>query len=194
MLFKKNLAMKERANAALVGLQRSAYAMSMLRSRLESRINFILNENGDAKSESGKELAKVLELVKNGEVILNDISEKIESTRFLEEFITILDGAAATVNEIKSDIEQLMPLAEAALQEMHDIISEISGDMASELREEFEPAILAEVSAAIASEKEKDAAATIGVMARIPVKVNEEGGCSAIPKKESIEEPEGVPA
>jgi hypothetical protein len=196
VLFKKNLAMKERANTALTDLQRSAYAMSMLRSRLESRINFILNEKGGAKSESCQELARVLKLVKNGEVMLNDISEKIESARFLEEFIAILDGAAASVNEIKNDIEQLMPLAEAALQELHAALSKVSVDMPPELREEIEQAILAEVSAAIANDKEKNTAATIAVVANTPLKANgmeEEGEDSSMPPEENIPEQEGVP-
>lgn len=151
MLFKKSLTVKERANAALASLQRNAYAMGMLRSRLESRINFILNENG-GKTEGYQELARVLELVKNGEMILNEMSEKVESARFLEEFIMIIDSAASSVSEIKGDLEQLVPMAEAALSEMHDAISRVSaGMMSPELRHEIEPAILAEASAAIAA-------------------------------------------
>src|SRR5215211_5354747 len=80
--------------------------MGMLRSRLESRINFILNENG-GNTEGYQELARVLELVKNGEMILNEMSEKVESARFLEEFIMIIDSAASSVSEIKGDVEQL---------------------------------------------------------------------------------------
>jgi hypothetical protein len=195
VLFKKNLAMKERANTALTNLQRSAYAMGMLRSRLESRIDFILNENGGTKSESYHELAKVLKLVKNGEVMLNDLSEKIESTCFLEEFIAILDGAAASVHEIKNDIEQIMPLAEATLQELHDAISKVSVDMPPELREEIEQAILAEVSAAVANDKEKNTAAPIAVVANVLVKANkvEEEEDSFTPPEKNIREPEGVP-
>jgi hypothetical protein len=151
LLFKKSLTVKERANAALASLQRNAYAMGMLRSRLESRINFILNENG-GKTEGYQELTRVLELVKNGEMILNEMSEKVESARFLEEFIMIIDSAASSVSEIKGDIEQLVPMAEAALSEMHDAISRVSaGMMSPELRQEIEPAILAEASAAMAA-------------------------------------------
>jgi 2-phospho-L-lactate guanylyltransferase (CobY/MobA/RfbA family) len=160
VLFKKNLTIKERAAAALAGLQRNAYAMSMLRSRLESRVNFILNQQNGVKSGSYHELAKVLELVKNGEMILNDMSEKIEAARFLEEFIIIIDGAAASISEIKTDIQQLVPMAEMALQEMHDAIARVSVGMSKELRQEIEPAIFAEVSAAIAIEKEKDTLVT----------------------------------
>jgi hypothetical protein len=178
LLFKKSLTVKERANAALASLQRNAYAMGMLRSRLESRINFILNENG-GNTEGYQELARVLELVKNGEMILNEMSEKVESARFLEEFIMIIDSAASSVSEIKGDVEQLVPMAEAALSEMHDAISRVSaGMMSPELRQEIEPAILAEASAAIA--------ATTSSAATVEAK-NEE--TESDPKEE---EPEGV--
>jgi hypothetical protein len=147
-LFKKSASLKERANAALASLQRNAYAMGMLRSRLESRINFALREKRCA--ESCQELTKVLELVKNGELILHEMSEKIESARFLEEFVAIMDSAASSVSEIKGDLEQMVPAAEAALEEMHDAISKVSTGLPVELAE---PAILAEVTAAIAAGK-----------------------------------------
>jgi hypothetical protein len=150
LLFKKNASIKERANAALASLQRNAYAMGILRSRLESRINFILN--GSGRTEGYQELTRVLELVKNGELILHEMSEKIESARFLEEFVVIMDSAASSVSAIKNDLEQMVPAAEAALEEMHEAISKVSG-MPAELGE-IEPGILAEVTAAIAADKQ----------------------------------------
>lgn len=150
-MFKKNASIKERANAALASLQRNAYAMGMLRSRIESRVNFILNEKGNA--ESCQELSRVLELVKNGELILHEMSDKIESARFLEEFAAIMGSAASSVSEIKEDLEQMVPAAEAALEEMHDAISKVSTGLPAELRQEIDPGILAEVTAAIAAGK-----------------------------------------
>lgn len=147
-MFKKNASMKERANAALASLQRNAYAMGILRSRLESRINFALNQKGGA--EGCQELTRVLELVKNGEMILHEMSVKVESARFLEEFAVIMDSAASSVSEIKDDLERMVPAAEAALEEMHDAISKVSTGLPAEL---MEPGILAEVTAAIAAGK-----------------------------------------
>lgn len=177
-MFKKSPSIKDRANAALASLQRNAYAMGILRSRLESRINFILNENG--KTEGYQELSRVLELVKNGELILHEMSEKIESARFLEEFVMIMDSAASSVSGIKGDLEQMVPAAEAALEEMHDAISKVSTGIQAELRQEIEPGILAEVTAAIAAGK-----------ACNPV-VEEREVAPAEEEKE--EEPERVPA
>lgn len=123
--------------------------MGMLRSRLESRINYSLSQ----KQSSYQELTKVLELVKNGEMILREMSEKIESARFLEEFVVIMDSAASSVSDIKGDLEQMMPAAEAALEEIHDTIFNGSTGLAAEIRREMDPAILAEVTAAIDDSK-----------------------------------------
>jgi hypothetical protein len=142
-LFKKNASITERANAALASLQRNAYAMGMLRSRLESRVSFIINEKGGVGS--CQELSRVLELVKNGELILHEISDKIESARFLEEFATIMDSAASSVSEIRDDLEQIVPAAEVALEEIHNAISKMSVGLPDDLRQE----ILLEAAAAV---------------------------------------------
>jgi hypothetical protein len=182
VLFKKNASIRERASAALASLQRNAYAMSMLRSRLESRADFLLKEDG-GDSGSYKELSRILELVKNGELILNEMSEKIESARFLEEFIMIMDSAAESVSGIKDDMEQLVPVAEAALEEMQDAIAKVSVGISAELRQEMEPEILAQVMAVIASEKATAASAAASV------EVKRETSASI---GEKIKEPEGV--
>src|SRR5439155_25967216 len=104
--------------------------MGILRSRLESRINFILSANG--KSESCQEMTLVLELGKKGEMILHEMSEKIESTRYLEDFIMISEGAASSVSEIKDDIEHMVPAAEAAREEIHHASSRLAGRHAGE--------------------------------------------------------------
>jgi hypothetical protein len=150
---KKNnhASIKERANAALTNLHQNAYAMNMLRFTLETRINFILNDKG--KTEGYQELTRVLELVKNGELILNVICERIESARYLHEFIMIIDNAALSISDMKNDIEQMLPAAEAALLEMHAAIAKVSTGLLPDLRQEIEPALLAEVSAAVAAEK-----------------------------------------
>jgi hypothetical protein len=169
--------MKERANAALARIQRNAYAMGILRSRLESRISLILNQNG--KTDGYSDLTRVLELVKNGELVLHEISEKIESARFLEEFTVIMDSAASSVSEIKDDLERMVPEAEAALEKMHEAISNVSTGLPTELRHEIEPGILAEVSAAIAAGKPSVSVAEVS---------------ATLPEEKEEEEPERVPA
>jgi hypothetical protein len=133
----------------------------MLRSRLESQLSFILNNNNNSNRERYQEVTKILELVRNGERILGEISDKVESTRLLEEFIRIMDEAAMSVNEIKIDIEQLMPIAELALQDIHNAISTMPvADILPELEQEIELAILAEASSVIAKKKENEGTPT----------------------------------
>lgn len=121
MLFRRDTAsLRERAQLALASIQRNAYAMSMLRSRLESRV-------GASTGDSRQELARVLELVKNGESILTEMSGKMEAAKYLEEFIMIIDSAAGSVGGIRDDIEKMVPIAESALAEIHEAVSKISG-------------------------------------------------------------------
>ena len=63
MLFRKDATIRERVTVALANLQRNSYAMSMLRGKLEARINFILSDGG--KGGEYQEMARVLDLVKN---------------------------------------------------------------------------------------------------------------------------------
>lgn len=151
--------MKERANAAFTNLQQNSYEMSMLRRRLESQISFILDNNNDNNNDRYQEFYRILELVKVGEMVLHELSDKIESTRLLEEFIRIIEGAATSIGEIKDDIEQIIPIAESALQDIQDAITKISIGIVPELEQETERAILTEVMTIIASKNEKEATA-----------------------------------
>lgn len=151
--------MKERANAAFTNLQQNSYEMSILRRRLESQISFILDNNNDNNNDKYQEFYRILELVKVGEMVLHELSDKIESTRLLEEFIRIIEGAATSIGEIKDDIEQIIPIAESALQDIHDAITKISIGIVPELEQETERAILTEVMTIIASKNEKEATA-----------------------------------
>jgi hypothetical protein len=47
----------------------------------------------------------------------------------------------------------MLPAAEAGLSEMHAAITKVSTGLLPGLRQEIEPAVLAEVSAAVAAEK-----------------------------------------
>jgi hypothetical protein len=153
LLFRKDSTLRERATVALANLQRNAYAMSMLRSRIESRVNFILKSQQGKEGDEYRELERILELVRNGELILNELSGKIEAVRFLEEFVMIIDGAAESVGAIKGDVEHLVPLAESALAEMHDAISRISSGLydpnPGQAQVDLQNSIIAEAKAAV---------------------------------------------
>ncbi|MCI0559548.1 MAG: hypothetical protein MN733_13725 [Nitrososphaera sp.] len=85
------------------------------------------------------------------------------SARFLEEFVVIVNSAAASVSEIEDDLRELVPTAEAALTEMNDAIARISTGAGQESRQDMEPSILAQVTAAIASEKPQSSASASDV-------------------------------
>lgn len=136
LLIRKGYAINDRAGAALANLQRSASAIGMLRSRIESRVN-----PGACTPDPG--LDRVLELVKSAELLLREMSFKAESARYLDEFIKIMSGARENIGGIEGDILELVPRAESALSEMNDVISNILQSMSPAV----DPAIIERASA-----------------------------------------------
>jgi hypothetical protein len=92
---KKNASMNERATSALSTLQQNALARNILRSSLESRMNFIISHKG--KTEDYEELAWVQDLVKKDEMVLNTISDRKESSKNLGELLTMINNASLTM-------------------------------------------------------------------------------------------------
>lgn len=149
---KKNATFSERANMALASLKRNSYAMGMLRSKLESKISQAIASQ--RPGQDSQELTKMLELIKGGELLLDELSTKVESARILEEFIVILDSAAMSVSEITGDMEKMVPTAERALQEMHDaIIKTTMGGPSSQEQESERQHIMEEAATASISER-----------------------------------------
>jgi hypothetical protein len=144
----RNASIKERENSALATVQHNTYAMNILRSRLESRINFIISNKG--KTEHYQELAWMLELVEKGELILNLISDRMESVQYFDEFITIISNVSSSMSEVKDNVEQTVEAAEASLSELHDAISKVSMHLLPDLRQEIEPALISELSSVLA--------------------------------------------
>jgi hypothetical protein len=91
----------------------------------------------------------VLELVKNGKLILNVIFESIKSARCFHEFIIIINNAASSISHIKKDIEQMLAVAEVAISEIHNAIIKASTQLLPDLGPQIEPALLAELPAAL---------------------------------------------
>lgn len=147
----KNTSIKERENSPLSTVQHNACAMNILRSRLESRINFIVTNKG--KTEHYQELAWMLELVEKGEFILNVISDRIESVQYLHEFITIMGNVSSSISEVRDDVEQTVEAAEASLSGLHDAISKVSTRILPDLRQEIKPVLVSEVSSVFAPGK-----------------------------------------
>ncbi|HVD21143.1 MAG TPA: hypothetical protein VNB95_04305, partial [Nitrososphaera sp.] len=110
-----------RANSALAMLQQNARAMNILLSSLESRMDLIISNKGSTVDY--EELARVLDLMKKGELVLNAISYMEESAQYLEEFITIINNAALSMGEVRNGIDDTIAVAGAFLSQLHDAIS-----------------------------------------------------------------------
>lgn len=147
----RDTSIKERENSPLSTVKHNACALNTLRSRLESRINFIVSNKG--KTEHYQELAWMLELVEKGEFILNVISDRIDSVQYLDEFITIRSNVSSSISEVRDDVEQTVEAAEASLSGLHDAISKVSTRLLPDLRQEIEPVLVSELSTEFAPGK-----------------------------------------
>ena len=148
---KKATSVKERANSALVMLQQNARAMNILRSSLESRMDLIISNK--ESTEDYEELARVLDLVKKGELVLNAISDRKESAQYLEEFIMIINNAALSMGEVRNDIDDTIAVAGALPSQLHDAISRVPTGALPDSRDEMEPSLFAELSTILAASK-----------------------------------------
>ena len=120
----RDTSIKERENSPLSTVKHNTCAMNILRSHLESRINFIVSNKG--KAEYYQELAWMLELVEKGEFNLNVISDRIKSVQYLDESMTIMNNVSSSISEVRDDVEQTVEAAEASLSGLHDAISKVS--------------------------------------------------------------------
>jgi hypothetical protein len=148
---KKTTPVKERDNSALATLQQNAPAMNILRSSLESRRNLIISNKGS--SEDYEELARVLDLVKKGELVLDAISDRKESAQYLDEFITIINNAALYMGEVRDDIDNTIVVAGALLSQLHDAIFKVPTGVLPDSRDGIEPSLFAELSTILAAGK-----------------------------------------
>jgi hypothetical protein len=137
---KKTTSVKERDNSALATLQQNAPAMNILRSSLESRRNLIISNKGS--TEDYEELARVLDLVKKGELVLDAISDRKESAQYLDEFITIINNAALYMGEVRNDIDNTIVVAEALLSQLHYAISKVPTGVLPDSRDGIKPSLL----------------------------------------------------
>lgn len=145
---KKNASINERATNTLSTLQQNARAMNILRSSLESRMNFTISNKGN--TEDYEELAWILDLVKKGEMVLNTISDRKESDHYLEELITIINNTALSMGEVRNGIDDAIVVAWPLLSQLLDAISKVSTGALPDSRDEMEPSLLAELSMILA--------------------------------------------
>lgn len=188
---KRHTDLKERTCQAISDLETEIKAMYSLRSRLQSSVNDALasamssydKEQATRKIEDYDELANLLNIVRSAEMLLQNLSVKIDSTRYLQELVTILDRAMVSLRVIKSDISGIVPAIDTTLDMITNSIVEIRTDLKIE-EEEISvqnngselPAVIAEVAIELPSLEKQGKPASA---ATIPDTRTEEVPCSA---------------
>lgn len=134
---KKDIDLKERTYQAMSDLETELKSMHSLHNRLQSTVNDAL---ASAMKSDNKELANhyieeyddlvdLLNIVKSAEMLLQNLSVKIDSARYLQEFVVILDSAMISLRVIKSDISRIVPVIDTTLDTISNSITEIRADL-----------------------------------------------------------------
>ena len=132
---KKDVDLKERTVQAISDLETEIKAMHSLRNRLQTNVNDSLLEamKSDNKEmvtryiDEYNDLVNLLDIVKSAEMLLQNLSVKIDSARYLQQLVAILDSAMRSVRVIKSDISRIVPAVDSTLDRISSTIVEIKG-------------------------------------------------------------------
>ncbi|MEM2760464.1 MAG: hypothetical protein QXU32_08065 [Nitrososphaerales archaeon] len=132
-LSKKDIHLKERTFQAISDLETEIKAIHSLRSRLKSSVNDSLfaamkvenKEKSLCYIDEYNDLTNLLAIVRSAEMLLQNLSVKIDSVRYLQELVTILDSATRSVHMIKFDISRLLPAVNSALDMINGTIVEM---------------------------------------------------------------------
>ena len=120
MLFnKKEAHFSERAATVVSSLQRDAFAMVSLRTRLEAK----MKGEDFAASKKAELFSTLLNLVRASESALDELAGTSESLQYLNEFMAIISRAADSVSAVRSDMEKAIPEAEKALEEIMGLVA-----------------------------------------------------------------------
>jgi len=134
-LLKKDMDLKERTVQAMYNLETEIKAIHSLRNRLQKNVNDSLLEavKSDEPTthylDEYDDLVKLLNIVKSAEMLLQNLSVKIDSTQYLQEFVNILDSAMRSVYTIKSDISRIVPVVDSTLDRINNSIMEMKTEL-----------------------------------------------------------------
>ena len=132
---KKDMDLKERTVQAMYNLETEIKAIHSLRNRLQKNVNDSLLEavKSDEPTthylDEYDDLVKLLNIVKSAEMLLQNLSVKIDSTQYLQEFVNILDSAMRSVYTIKSDISRIVPVVDSTLDRINNSIMEMKTEL-----------------------------------------------------------------
>lgn len=132
---KKDMDLKERTVQAMYNLEIEIKAMHSLRNRLQKNVNDSLleavksDESTTHYLDEYDDLIMLLNIVKSAEMLLQNLSVKIDSTQYLQEFVNILDSAMRSVYTIKSDISRIVPVVDSTLDRINNSIMEMKTEL-----------------------------------------------------------------
>jgi hypothetical protein len=135
-MFKKDTSLKERTLEAMGSLEIEIRAMHHLRNRLQTTLSnsltlgnrddrpFAPNLVGDSEN-----LINLVNIVKHAEVLLQNLSVKMDSVLYLQEFVTILDSAMRSARILKSDVSRIVPAIDHTLDKVSTSLVEMKTEL-----------------------------------------------------------------
>ena len=130
---KNNTNLSKRTIQAIRSLETEIKAIHSQRNRLEINVNDSLleitklgnKEIGAFYIDEYDDLVNLLNIVKSVEMLLQNLSVKIDSIRYFQEFVNILDSAMYSTRIIKSDISRIVPAIDSTLYRISNSIIEM---------------------------------------------------------------------
>jgi hypothetical protein len=133
----KDIDLKERTYQAMSDLETEIKAIHSLRNRLQTNVNDLLSSamKSDNKQfaehymEEYDDLSNLLSIVKSAEMLLQNLSVKIDSARYLQELVATLNSAMLSLRIVRSDIRRIIPSIDITLERIGTSIMELKQEM-----------------------------------------------------------------
>ena len=134
---KKDVDLRKRTFQAMNNLEDEIMAMHSLQDKLHKHVNDSVldatkldNKEFDTHYRGRYEnLVNLLEIVKFSEKLLEILSVKIDTTRYLQEFVNILESAICAANAMKSNLVRSVTEVDSTLEKIRNSIMEIKTEL-----------------------------------------------------------------
>ncbi len=134
---KKDVDLRKRTFQAMNNLEDEIMAMHSLQDKLHKHVNDSVldaikldNKEFDTYYKGGYEnLVNLLDIVKFFEKLLEILSVKMDTTRYLQEFVNILESAICSANAMKSNLVRSVTEVDSTLEKIRNSIMEIKTEL-----------------------------------------------------------------
>ena len=142
--------LRKRTFRAMNNLEDEIKEMHLLEDRLHKHVNDSVldaikldNKGFDTHYRDGYEnVLNLLDIVKFAEKLLQILSAKMDNTRYLQEFVNILESAICSANAVKSNLVKSVTEVDSTLDKIRNSIMEIKTELnIIELNYELPPAV-----------------------------------------------------